>query len=183
MQFEQIETNRLILKRLSPEDMSYIFDHFSKSEIMEILGHRSEEDYVKEANKHKSGYASYNRRFLLFLLIDKSSGQIIGRCGIHNWNKDHKRAEIGYVMEVEDFKKKGLMSEATAAIIDYGFRILKLNRIEAIVGTNNVPSWKIMEKNKFKKEGLMRRYFYINDQYEDAEFFSLLSDEYVYQIN
>jgi ribosomal-protein-alanine N-acetyltransferase len=110
MNFQTIETSRLILKGLSPDDMKYIFKNLTEPRIKEILGHRSEEAYLKEENKHKNGYSSYNRSFKLFLLIDKESGLIIGRCGLHNWNVGHNRAEIGYVMEDDSFKRKGIMS-------------------------------------------------------------------------
>jgi len=70
MNFEIIETRRLILKGLSPGDIKYIFENFSKPEIKRILGHRSEEDYLKEESKHRNGYSSYNRSFILFLLAD-----------------------------------------------------------------------------------------------------------------
>lgn len=178
MNFLTLETNRLILKGLSPEDMKYIFDNLTKPQIKEILGHRSEADYLKEEQKHKNGYSSYNRSFKLFLLIDKASGKIIGRCGIHNWNVDHRRAEIGYVMEDDSFKEKSFMSEAVKRIMEYGFKELKLNRIEAIVGVGNVPSIRILEKNQFKKEGLLRQYFYVADKYVDAVFYSILLEEY-----
>lgn len=86
--------------------MKNIFENLPKTEIKKILGHRSDEDYKKEELKHKKGYASYNRSFLLFLLTDKESNNIIGRCALHNWNVEHKRAEIGYIMEYENFKRK-----------------------------------------------------------------------------
>lgn len=173
-----LETNRLILTGLSPEEMKYIFNNLPKSQIKEILGHRTEADYLKEEQKHENGYSSYNRSFKLFLLTDKESGKIIGRCGIHNWNTEHKRAEIGYVMEDESFKRKTLMSEAVKTVIDYGFKELKLNRIEALVGIENVPSLRILEKNNFKKEGILRNHFCIADKYVDSVLFSLLLQEY-----
>jgi [ribosomal protein S5]-alanine N-acetyltransferase len=179
MSFEILETDRLILKGLSPEDMRYLFDNLTKSEIKEILGHRSDEDYMKEASKHKNGYSSYNRSFVLFLLIEKNSGTIIGRCGIHNWNKEHKRAEIGYVLEDDSFKSKGLMSEAIKAIIDFGFGKLNLHRIEALVGANNIPSLRLMSKNNFKKEGVLRQHLRVSNGYEDSIMFSILYAEYM----
>lgn len=178
MKFKIIETEHLILKGLFPEDMSYIFNNFEKEKIKEILGHRSEEEYNKEEKKHQQGYASYNRSFLLFLICSKNSGKIIGRAGIHNWNKEHYRAEIGYVMEEEDYKRKGLMSEAVKAIIEYGFKELKLNRLEALVGKNNTASLRIIEKNNFVKEGVLKQHYYLNNGFEDSIVFSLLAEDY-----
>lgn len=178
MNFEIIETQRLILKGLSPEKMNYIFENLAKNEIKKQLGHRSDEAYEIEKNKNKNGYTSYNRSFILFLLSDKVTKQIIGRCGLHNWNKDHKRAEIGYVMEDENFKRKGLMSEAVTAIIDFGFNHLKLNRIEALVPNGNTPSQKILEKNHFVKEGLLKQHFYISDKFVDSILYAKLLEDY-----
>jgi ribosomal-protein-alanine N-acetyltransferase len=183
MNFEIIKTRRLILKGLSPEDIKYIFENFTKPEIKRILGHRSEEDYLKEESKHKNGYSSYNRSFVLFLLTDKASDNIIGRCGLHNWNMEHKRAEIGYVMEEESFKRRELMSEAVSAIIDHGFNKMNLNRIEALVGIGNVPSLRLMEKYHFIKERVLKQHCYTSDKYEDSILFSKLYNEYIYEKN
>lgn len=173
-----LETKRLKLKGLTPQDMKYIFDNLPKAQIKEILGHRTDADYLKDELKHINGFSSYNRSFLVFLMIDKETDKIIGRCGLHNWNKDHKRAEIGYALEDESFKRKALMSEAVEAIIEYGFHELKLNRIEALVGPENVPSLRIIEKNGFTKEGIFRQHFYVDEKYEDTIAFALLKQDY-----
>lgn len=174
-----IETLRLILIGYSSRDMTFIFENFNKDEIKERLGHHSEEDYQKEEYKYKNGYASYNRDFILFLLQDKTTNSIIGRCGLHNWNKEHRRAEIGYNMSDENFKNKGLMNEAVSAIIDFGFNKLHLNRIEALVGSTNIPSLKIIHNHQFTKEGLLRNHYCVADKYKDSILFSLLKTEYL----
>lgn len=179
MNFETIETKNLLLKGLSPNDMKSIFENHSKAEIKNLLGHRSEEDFLKEESKYKNGYSSYNRSFKLFLIIDKSSNTIIGRCGIHNWNVEHKRAEIGYVMEEESYKRKVLMTEALGAIIEYGFTKLNLNRIEALVGIGNTASLRLMEKYNFVKEGVLRQHYFTAGKFEDSVMFSKLCDEYM----
>jgi len=92
---------------------------------------------------------------------------------------EHKRAEIGYVMEEESFKKQGLMSEAVSVIIDYGFNKMNLNRIEALVGIDNVASLRLMEKYNFIKEGILRQHLHISDKYEDSVLYSKLYNEYI----
>ena len=173
-----LETKRLKLTGFSPEEMSFIFENNSKNEIKKILGHRTEEDYLKEEYKYQNGYAAYNRKFLLFLLSEKTSNTIIGRCGLHNWNIEHNRAEIGYNLVDDNFKRKGFMTEAVRAVIDYGFNTLKLHRLEALVGSNNTASLKIIENNFFVKEGLLRQHFYVAEKFEDSIVYSLLRSEY-----
>lgn len=176
--FPTIETSRLILKLISSEEMFRIFNSLPQEEVMKILGHRTVADYEKEYAKHLGGYSTYNRKFIMFFLIDKQSGLIIGRCGIHNWNKDHRRAEIGYHMEDESFKQKGLMSEAVKAVIAYAFRELNLNRLEAMAGVDNVPSLRIIEKNGFTKEGRLRQHVVAGEHFQDSFTFSILASEY-----
>ena len=110
-----IETQRLKLTGYSSQDMTFIFENLNKDEIKKILGHRTDEDFQKEEYKYKNGYSSYNRAFILFLLTEKITNTIIGRCGLHNWNKEHQRAEIGYNISDENYKRKGLMTEAPIA--------------------------------------------------------------------
>ena len=55
MNFETIETNRLKLDGIYPENMTFIFENFSKLKIKEILRICSEEEYLKEESKEKLG--------------------------------------------------------------------------------------------------------------------------------
>lgn len=174
-----IETQRLKLTGYTSQDMTFIFENFSREEIKKILGHRTDEDYQIEEHKYRNGYASYNRGFILFLLAEKTTNSIIGRCGLHNWNKEHHRAEIGYNISDENFKRKGLMTEAVGSIIDYGFNKLNLHRIEALVGSNNIPSLKIIERHHFTKEGLLRQHYFVADKFEDSVVYSILYNEYI----
>lgn len=174
MELETLETSRLTLTGLTQEDMTFIFGNYSKPEIKSILGHQSEEAYQKEANKQKNGYSSYNRRFKLFLMTEKASGNIIGRCGIHNWNADHRRAEIGYAMEIEQYKRRGFMTEALGAVIEHGFNTMHLNRIEAIVHIHNIPSLRLLEKYHFVQEGVLKQHYFTGDHFEDSLLFAKL---------
>lgn len=173
-----LETNRLLLLGLRPERINFIFNHLPKSEIMQTMGHRSEEDFLKEEYKHKNGYSSYNRTFILFLMKEKCSGHIIGRCGLHNWNTEHRRAEIGYVMEDELYKNMGYMTESVKAVLSYGFNDLSLNRIEALVDIKNEISIKILNKFGFRKEGILRQHICNNNTSSDSLIFALLKEEY-----
>ncbi len=173
-----IATARLLLKVIPFDEIAKLFDTRPKAEVMTILGHKSDVEYQKELEKHLNGYSSYNRRFIMFLLVDKKSEQIIGRCGLHNWNEEHRRAEIGYVMNDEEFKRKGLMSEAVTAILEFGFTQLNLNRIDAMVGADNIASMRIIEKSGFVKEGVLRQHVLIEGKFEDSILYSKLLSEH-----
>ncbi|WP_256006912.1 GNAT family N-acetyltransferase [Pedobacter deserti] len=178
MQFHIIETQRLKLKRLGHDDFIYIFNNWQKPEIKRFFGHRNEEEYRLARLKFEKGYVSYNRSILFFLIIDKFDDCVIGECSFHNWYPDHRRAELGYSIKTDAYKNKGLMSEALAAVIAYGFNEMNLHRIEALVGTRNVPSLRLVEKFGFSKEGVLKEHYFINGQYEDSAVFGLLKSDY-----
>ena len=71
------------------------------------------------------------------------------------------------------------MSEAVEKIIRYGFEELNLNRIEAIVGPENVPSLRLMEKNGFVQEGRLRKHYPSENGFEDSLVFGLLREEHL----
>ena len=50
------------------------------------------------------------------------------------------------------------MTEALAAVIDFGFKEMELNRIEAVIMPENTASINLLEKLGFRKEGLLAEY-------------------------
>jgi ribosomal-protein-alanine N-acetyltransferase len=115
---------------------------------------------------------------LFFHIIDKNTNENIGGCGFHNWFAEHSRAEIGYHIINENFKQKGIMTEAVQAVINCGFNTMNLNRIEAFTSPKNIASLRIIEKNNFKKEGFLKEHYFVNNNLEDSIVFALLKNDY-----
>lgn len=178
MHFETLLTERLKLRKLTPEVFTYVFENFSDYEIKTFFDINSDLELKKEKEKYKKGISTFNKTFLYFQLIDKITENIIGWCGYHTWYLDHKRAEIGYTLTNDDFKEKGIMTEAIFSIIEYGFKKMDLNRIEAYIEPANIPSLKIIKNLNFKQEGYLREHYRKNNVVEDSLVFSLLKNEY-----
>ncbi|HEY4800579.1 MAG TPA: GNAT family protein [Bacteroidia bacterium] len=178
MKFEEIKTRRLILRKLTPEVYKFVFENLSEEELVEFFGLDSSADLFTEENRYRKGLATFNKSVLIFQLVDALEKNVIGWCGFHTWYLDHFRAELGYMLTNDKYKDKALMSEALASVIDYGFQKMNLHRIEAMVGAANIPSLKLMEKFKFKKEGHLREHYFKNNRMEDSLVFSLLKSEY-----
>lgn len=176
--FEILETERLLLRKLTDVDYAQIFNTFSDEEIMDLLHIEDEAQLAIEKAKQQKGYATFNKSFLIFQLLEKHSKEMIGWCGYHTWYLDHSRAEVGYGLNADTHKSKGIMSEALKAILEYGFQEIKLNRVEAFIGPNNVPSLKLVEKFNFTREGQLRQHYFKNGKLEDSVVFGLLKEEY-----
>lgn len=102
----------------------------------------------------------------------------MGWCGFHTWFTKHRRAEIGYVLNHDQYKGKGNMKEALPAVLKFGFENMDLHRVEALVAPGNKPSLKLLLRSGFAQEGLLRQHYFVNGKMEDSAIFSLLRSEY-----
>ncbi|MFY1046807.1 GNAT family N-acetyltransferase [Chryseobacterium sp. GP-SGM7] len=177
MKFETIETERLLIKKLDSQIMNKIFELNNDDEIKKILGF-TDKEFIRQKKIHQKGYESYNQKMLNFQIVEKKSNTIIGNCGFHSWNPQHHRAEVGYALNSDEFKNKGFMKEALQKVIEYGFQDLDLNRIEALIDENNIPSKKLLDFYGFTKEGVLRGHYLVDGVFEDSVVYSLLKSEY-----
>lgn len=178
MNIEEHSTERLVLRKITPEVYNFVFSNYSELEQMLFLGLKTKEELTREKIKLEKGLATYNKRFLYFLLLSKESNKIIGWAGYHTWYLDHNRAEIGYGLYFEEYKRKGLMKEALDFIIPYGFDNMNLNRIEAFIGEENDASLKLIAKFNFSKEGVLKEHYLNKNIYEDSVIFGLIKKDF-----
>jgi ribosomal-protein-alanine N-acetyltransferase len=174
MEIETNQTDRLLLRKFTPEVYKQLFSNYSKPEIIKIIGLESEEQYRKLLKKYEGGLAGYNRSLVFFQLIERNSDTVIGGCGFHNWFPDHRRAELGYHIEKDEFKQQGFMKEAIAFVLHYGFEEMDLHRVEALVSPNNMPSLKLVKHFGFQEEGLLKEHYFIDGKFEDSLILALV---------
>ena len=173
-----METERLLLRKLNPEIYQYVMTSKNDEELKQYFGFATDEELLTEKDRFKKGLSTFNKSFLFFYIIEKQSNRVIGWCGYHTWYFTHSRAEIGYMLNADSDKGKGYMKEALKAIISYGFNVMNLHRIEALIGPENVPSLKLVSSFGFSKEGTLREHYFKNNKMEDSVIFSLLKREY-----
>lgn len=70
------------------------------------------------------------------------------------------------------------MNEALNAIINFGYEEMGLERIEALCELENKASIGALKKIGFSEEGVLRKYAYCKNQFQDLEILSLLKEEY-----
>jgi len=85
--------------------------------------------------------------------------------------------EIGYAMLPSE-RNKGYGTEAISIIVDYLFLSKQLERIQATTDVTNQPSQRVLEKNEFKKEGIIRKAGFIRGQWRDEYLYSILREEW-----
>ena len=173
-----LKTDRLLLRALTPEIYKEVFSTYNDDELMRFFGCRSVAELDEERKKNEAGLSMFRKSLLIFQLIEKESGEVIGWCGYHTWYLPHFRAEIGYSLSDESKKRKGYMKEALPVVLDYGFRVMGMKRVEAFLSLENLPSLRLVSSLGFKQEGTLRDHYFTNGKQEDSTVFSLLLSEY-----
>lgn len=173
-----LETERLLLKGITPEYYEYIMSHYSNAELKAFFGHATDNELEAEKLRHEKSMVCYYQTFRRFMMVDKVTGSTIGQCGYHKWYNEHYKAELGYALNDEEVKQKGYMGEALAPIVAHGFGEMQLNRIEAFTNPQNIPSIKLLTKLGFQYEGLLRGHFLKKGVFEDSSCYALLREEY-----
>ncbi len=175
--FPILYTSRLTLVAIGQQHLGDILQLFGNDEVTKYyniitLTRIDEAQKIVDHFKNKLS-AGLGIRWGICL---NGSEQVIGTIGFNNFTKNH-RANIGYDL-LSEYWGKGIMSEALEAIIDYGFNILEVNRIEAEVMNGNIASEKLLVKMGFTNEGVLRQWMYWNERYHDMTMFSLLKRDF-----
>jgi ribosomal-protein-alanine N-acetyltransferase len=178
MNFITLPTKRLLLREMTPEVYSHVFNNYPDEELKDFFGLRSDEALDQKKQTWQNGLTMFNKSFLYFHLLKKDSRENIGWCGFHTWYVQHYRAEIGYTLTIETERRNGFMKEALPEIVRYGFEQMQLHRIEAFIGPANIPSLKLVQSLGFIQEGHLREHYFKDGKIEDSVVFSLLKTEF-----
>lgn len=174
-----IETERLTLRRFEYKDAEAMLKYWIADEKIQSM--YSEPVYTtKEAvNELLEKYiGSYEKSdHYRWAVIEKESGECIGQIAFFLVDSKNHFAEIEYCIGSE-FQCRGYATEATKAIIRYGFEKINLHKIQICTKDINKPSKRVIEKCGFTYEGTLRDYFYMNGKYVGRLYFSMLKNEY-----
>jgi ribosomal-protein-alanine N-acetyltransferase len=177
--FPRLETARLVLRELTSDDVGFYFQHFNIQEIVKgccFPGPGSLDAARKELELYCISPFKTSRG-IRWGIVMKGKSDLIGTCGLYDWNKASRRAEIGYDLNPACWGQ-GIMTEALRAILAYGFQQMNLNRVQAIIDSENPRSIRLVERLGFRKEGVLRERSYFEGRFRDDVCFSLLKKEW-----
>lgn len=175
-----IETNRLILRKVTQDDARDMFSYLSDSEVVKHMGLEPYQT-VEAVHEEIEWYHSIlkEQTGIRWGITLKNTDRVIGSCGFLNRKAKHFRTEVGFELNKE-YWGKGVAREALEAVVKYGFEHMKLERIEALIEPENISSQSLVEKIGFLKEGLLRHYEYTCGKFDDLFIYSLLKGDRIY---
>jgi len=177
-EFPVLETERLVLRAVRPSDLPALFAIFSDEDVTRYYGLETFTAVDQAAQRIGAIRQNYQRRRSIRWAITRPADDtLIGSVGLMNLRPKFYNAAVGYEL-ARAYWRQGIMTEALTAVVNFGFIVMAMNRIEAFVMPENVPSIRLLEKLAFVNEGLMREYGYWRQEFHDLLLFSLLRKDW-----
>ncbi|GGH86572.1 ribosomal-protein-alanine N-acetyltransferase [Pullulanibacillus pueri] len=173
-----LETERLILRKLTLNDVEDLFAYASKPQVSRYVPwdvHKSIEDSQHFLESITNAYKEKGK--LTWAIELKSEGKMIGTIDYVNWSPDHFKAEIAYVLS-HHYWGRGMTTEASQKLLEYGFGTLGLNRVEGRIMLENKQSQRVLEKLGMTFEGVARQTLFIKGKFIDIANYALLREEF-----
>ena len=174
--FPEIKTERLFLRCITMNDAPELMAMRSMDETMQYID-REKLTSIEEAEaliqKILDSLNSNEGIMWTITLADKPE-ILIGTIGYWQMKKQHYRAEIGYMLH-PDCWRKGIMKEALLAVIDFGFNEMKLHSIEAHINPANDASAAVLEKTEFVREAYFKEDYFYKGAFLDTAIYSLVT--------
>ncbi len=160
------QTQRLIIRRWIPEaDAVQVFEMYSDPEVMRFIGGMIEESVEAQQAKLQQvidRYTQLNNGTGAWAIVEKETGQIVGTVLLKqlpdNESKPTQDYEVGWHLR-KAYWAKGYATEAGKAAIEYGFNVLKLPIIYAVVRPENHASIRVTQRIGMMPMGRTHKYY------------------------
>jgi ribosomal-protein-alanine N-acetyltransferase len=143
--FPVLETERLILRKMSPDDRDDFFAMRSDKRMHDYTDTTPDQDITQtDAYLAKMIQGVDESRWIIWAIQHRASARVIGSVGIWGFDETQTTAELSYGIAPE-FQGRGYMREALARVIGYAFGTLNFASLEAYTEQENAPSRKLLK--------------------------------------
>ena len=178
----RIETERLLLRAIHPQDADDVFALFSDLKVanayeFEPLSQRSQ---AEEMIQRFTSWFQQDQA-IRWGIFPRGSQRMVGSCCLDTFHPRFQSANLGYSLR-SDVWGQGLASEAVAAMLNFTFEhgaMGPLNRVQAMTDRGNRRSQNLLRRLQFQEEGRLRQYGYWKGQFHDMRVFGLLKDDWL----
>ena len=174
MRMPQVETPRLLLRRVTLRDAHDMYEYSRDEEVARHVlwtAHRS----IWETKAFIRWLIQQYRcaEPSSWCIVEKASGQVVGTIGFMSYQQDNATVEVGYSLARRCWNQ-GLMTEALSAVLEECFRVMQLHRVEAQHFSANPASGRVMAKCGMTHEGTLRRRIFNKGRFMDVEMWAIL---------
>lgn len=167
---------KIYLRTLNAEDAERYYQMLYVPETRRLTG--TQKHYTREQIEQYVDSKASDTSSVLLLIALNDSNDIIGDIAIQDIDSINRSSTIRIAIDQEKYQGKGYGSEALLLMLEYGFGVLNLHRIELEVYRYNERAAHVYEKLGFAREGVRRETLFYNHKYHDVIVMSMLEDEY-----
>lgn len=169
---------RVTLRALTAADAPALFGFFSDPEVTRYWSRPPMTHLAQARTLVRDIRAGYRSGDSLQLGVERNSDRsLIGTCTLFHFNRNCRRAEIGYALG-SAYWGQGLMHEALQTLLTFAFEDLSLHRLEADIDPRNAASARSLDRLGFVKEGHLRERWIVADVISDSDVYGLLRREW-----
>jgi len=174
-----LESTNLILKKIEKADVKEVFAIYNNDKVFEFCGILSKHNIETVGNMIGHFERDYNKKSRIkWGIFLKNESKLVGIIEAMNFEQKVNMVTIGYFL-AEEYWEQGIASEAVSILISFLFEKVNINRIQAEVMPANGPSKRVLLKNGFIREGLLRQAaLWPGKGVVDLEVFSILREDY-----
>jgi len=159
--------------RLRPVDDSDFEDFYRWWNDPEVTG-----EYTDFSPKSRREVRQLLKDAHNFVIESRTDHRKVGFIAYYLVRSDYpKLFEIGYRIDRSE-RRKGYTTEAARLLVDYLFSTKDIERIESVTDAENLPSRRVLEKNGFKREGVLRKRSFLKGVHRNEYIYSLLREEW-----
>ena len=180
MNFENIHTARLILRRVRLEDAEAMHAYRSLSEVTRFFpaDHRTIEDTIAFVEPLVSVEPTTPGTWLGLAITLRETGLLIGDIGLRFPEKETYQVELGIGLDPA-YHGQGFASEAMLALMKYAFEVLGKHRVFASIDPGNGASIALVERVGMRREAHFRSSIWWKDrEWVDDLIYAMLEDEW-----
>lgn len=171
-----LEGQKVYLRPIGAEDTEWYYHSLYDSETRKLTG--TQRQYTKESIAAYIERKSQDDSSVLLLIALRDNDELIGDIALQDIDVYNRNCNIRVAINSQAQTGKGYGSEAMRLMLDYGFGILNMHRIELNVFDYNSRAIHVYEKLGFKREGIQREALFYNHAYHDSITMSILEHEF-----
>jgi RimJ/RimL family protein N-acetyltransferase len=176
----RIETERLVLRPFAPSDFDAMLAMQSDAEVARYLywDPRTAAE-VREILARKSKFTALRAPGddLVFAVELASTGEVVGDCGMH-WNDDeHRQGEIGFIVHPAH-QSHGYATEAGREVLRIAFEDAGLHRVVGRLEARNTASAQVLEKLGMRREAHLIENEWVKGEWQSEVIYAMLDREW-----
>lgn len=172
---DALETNRIYLRALEPEDLEFIYAIENDVKLWEVSNTQAPYSrFVIRQYLENAHLDIYEAKQLRLAICAKDDDKTLGLIDLFDFDPKNKRAGVGIVIQDDEQRNLGIGTDALGLVVAYAKQHLQLKQLYANIATDNTASERLFYKFEFELIGIKKAWNMVGDAYKDEAMYQLI---------